>query len=819
MNVDLETAPRTHAAPAAHASRAGRGRRLLRWLAYTLAAAAGVVALALAGVRWYVGRAVPDYGLGASVAGLGAPVEVWRDSLGVPYLWAGSEADLYRAMGYVHAQDRLWQMEIFRRIADGRMAEVFGASQLSTDRFLRTLGMGRAAAEAERGLDAGTRALLQAYADGVNAWITGHSGPLPPEFLVLRFQPEPWTVRNSLAIDKVMAWDLADWNTGLDLQRAADRVGPDHLRELRPAYPEWGPTTLGADAVWKRGPGAPPRAAAAAAGVAVPEVPVAAAWLLDGVSAARASNAWVIGGDRTRSGRPILANDTHLALRAPGVWYLAALHGGGVDVAGMTIPGMPMVVIGHTEKVAWGFSNAMVDDVDFFVEQVDSANPSRYRTRHGWAEFRVREEKIRVRGGRTVVHRVRSTAHGPVVSDVEKRAGSRVLAMRWTAQDPSTEVQALRGMNRARDAAEFTAALAAFNNPHQNVVFADALGNIGYRLAGRVPVRSSGDGLMPVPGWTGEGEWTRYLSFPEHPSVLNPAEGFLVTANNRQVGPAYPHQIASRWADPYRAMRIRELLAGARGLTAADVARQQMDLQDLFARRYLPHAVRAAELAGDSAAARLLRGWNGVASADSRAASVFYLWFEVLRARVGSDEYGKERPYFPDQALAAVLDQGGSAWVDDVNTPEVETLEQLSAQAMRRAVATAAGRSWGEMVQTRMDHPLGAMSLLDRVLGLNVGPFSAAGSHNTVAVSAFDPRRVPFVSAFGPSQRHVVDLGAVDTEGGFILPAGQSGIPTSSHYRDQTAMWREGRLWPVPLNRARAESRAVHRMTLTGTAR
>jgi penicillin amidase len=819
MSFDLESRPRTPAAPAAPPAQAGRGRRVLRRLAYALAGLAVLVALALLGARWYIGRAAPDYGRGASLAGLGAPVEVWRDSLGVPHLWAAGEADLYRAMGYVHAQDRLWQMELFRRMADGRMAEVMGASLVSSDRFLRTLGMGRAAAEAERGLDAGTRALLQAYADGVNAWITGHPGPLPPEFLALRFRPEPWTVRNSLAIGKVMAWDLADWTTGLELQRAADLLGDGHLRELRPSYPAWGPTTLGADARWQGGPGAAPRPAATVAGVSVPRIPDAAAWLLDGVSAARASNAWVIGGARTKSGKPILANDTHLALRAPGVWYLAALHGGGVDVAGMTIPGMPMVVIGHGKTVAWGFSNAMVDDVDFFVEQVDSANPSRYRTKEGWAEFQARDEKIRVKGGATVVHRVRSTAHGPVISDVEKRAGSRVLAMRWTAQDPSTEVQALRGMNRARNAAEFTAALAAFNNPHQNVVFADAEGNIGYRLAGRVPVRASGDGVMPVPGWTGEGEWTRYLSFDEHPSVLNPAEGFLVTANNRQAGPAYPHRIASRWADPYRAMRIRELLGGARGLTAADVGRQQMDLRDLFARRYLPHAVRAAELAGDPATARLLRGWNGVAGADSRAAPVFYAWFEVLRVRVGSDEYRKERSYFPDQALAAVLDQGGSPWVDDVSTPEVETLDALSASALRKAVTDVAGRTWGEMVQTRMDHPLGAVSWLDRALGLNVGPFPAAGSHNTVAVSAFSPRRLPFTSAFGPSQRHVVDLGAVDAEGGFILPAGQSGIPTSRHYRDQSAMWREGRLWPVPLDRARAEARAVHRMTLTPASR
>ena len=539
-------------------------------------------------------------------------------------------------------------------------------------------------------------------------------------------------------------------------------------------------------------------------------------WLLDGLSAARASNAWVIGGERTKSGKPILANDTHLALRAPGIWYLAALHGGGVETAGMTIPGIPLVVIGHGKTVAWGFTNAMTDDVDFFVEQVDSADASRYRTETGWVPFEVREEKILVKGGQTVTQRVRSTRHGPVLSDVDDRLGDRVLAMRWTAQDPSTEVRALLGMNRARNAAEFTTALRGFDNPHQNVLFADADGNIGYWMAGRVPVRGSGDGVLPVAGWTGEGAWTGYLSFDQHPHVLNPPAGFIVSANNRQAGADYPHRIASHWAAPYRAQRIHDLVAGSRGLTAADVARQQMDVRDLFALRYLPHAVRAAEGAGDSATARLLRGWNGEATADSRAATVFYGWFEMLRTALNKDNYqGKGFSYFPDHALAAVLDRGSSPWVDDVTTPrKVETLDELSITAMRRA-ARSASIPWGQQLQTRMDHPMGSVAWLDRVLKLNVGPFPAIGAHNTVNVSAFDARQLTYTNSFGPSQRHVVDLARVDEEGGFIVPTGQSGVPMSRHYRDQTEMWRQGRLWSIPLDRARAESRAVSRMTLT----
>jgi penicillin amidase len=733
----------------------------------------------------------------------------------------------------VHAQDRLWQMELFRRVADGRMAEVLGPPLVKTDRFLRTLGMGRAAALNEATLDPESRRLIQAYADGVNEWIDHHPGPLPPEFLALRFKPEHWTVRNTIAIGKIMAWDLADWNVGLDLQRATDAVGPALAEDVAPHYPDWGATILGADAQWAgkgSAPAAPPLAPARApapapadsspaarhSAVPLPDVPPLALALLDGVSTARASNSWVIGGARTQSGRPILANDTHLALRAPSLWYLAALHGGGIEATGMMIPGVPIIVIGHSRRVAWGYTNAMVDDVDFFVEEVDPRDPTRYRTPDGWAAFELRPETIRVKGGAPVIQRVRSTRHGPVLTDVDDRVQGKVLAMRWTAQDPSTEMVAMMGMNRAGNAQDFMAALRDFNNPHQNVIFADADGNIGYWMAGRVPVRRGGSGLLPVPGWTGEGDWTGWLPFDQHPHVLNPADGFIVTANNRQLAAnsGYPHLISSDWAEPYRAMRIRELVQAGHALTAADVARQEMDVRDLMALRYRRFAVRAAELAGDSAAARALRGWNGDAAVDSHPAALFYVWLESLRHRIGDDEYRGRPVYFPRTALERVLDRGGGAWVDDVSTARVETLDDQLAAAMRDAVSIVGAKTWGDLHVTEIDHPLGVVAALNRSLGLNLGPFPNGGSGNTVKVAGYGGRTPPFVNSYGPSQRHVVDLGDVDGEGGFVIPTGQSGVPTSRHYRDQTPMWRTGRLWLIPLDRQRAQARRVSRMVL-----
>ncbi len=775
--------------------------------------------LGAAGGIWYIRTAEPGYDRDAVLVGLEAPVEVWRDSLGVPHIWARNEADLYRAVGYVHAADRLWQMELFRRVADGRMAEILGPELIETDRFLHTLGMGRLAARNETLLDSEARALLQAYAEGVNAWIGEQRGSLPPEFMALRFRPEPWTVRHSLAIGSIIAWDLADWNIGLDLQRAVDRVGPELAEDLYPPYPEYGATILGVDAQWlgRRGqsPAASrPRPEPSAGRYPIPRVPPAAAYLLESVAIARASNSWVIGGERTRSGKPILANDPHLALRAPSLWYLAVLRGGGIHVAGVTIPGVPAVILGRTERVAWGFTNLQLDDVDFFIEQVDPADSTRYLTPEGWQRFEVRAETIQVRGGEPVIHTVRSTRHGPVISDVEGRSGDRVLAMRWTAHEPSTEFRALLGMNRARSAAEFVEALRHFRNPHQNVVFADVEGTYGYRMVGRVPVRRSGDGLLPVPGWTGEHDWVRYLEWEEMPHVTNPAEGFIVTANNRVIGNEYPFHLTHNWADPFRALRIRELLEAGSDFTAADVAAQQLDVRDAFAVRYLPHALRAAERVGDATAAEALRDWNAEARPDSHAAALFYTWYEALRRRVGEDEYRGERMYFPRIAMNRILDAGGGRWVNDIRTQRVETLDELSAAALREAVRTVGARTWGELHETRINHALGSNSALNRALGVNIGPLARGGSPFTVDVAGYGGTRPPFVNTHGASQRQVVDLADPEGSGGFIIPTGQSGLPFSSHYRDQTPLWREGRLWPLSLDRARAEPRIVHRMAL-----
>jgi penicillin amidase len=759
-----------------------------RFAAILLAGVAALLLIALGLGDRYLRSARPMAEGSVALVGLGDEVEVWRDSLGVPHVWAQSSHDLLFTQGYVHAQDRLWQMELFRRVAAGRLAEVMGAGLVSTDRFLRIIGLWRAAAAQEAALAPESRQQLEAYAAGVNAWLSTRRGALPPELLALRIEPEPWTVQHSLAIEKIMAWDLALYGGAVALSRVASSLDSATLRFFEEAYPDWGPTIV----------------------ERIPEIPLAAAELLDAVSVTRASNAWVIGGSRTRSGKPILANDMHLALRAPSLWYLMALHGGGFDVAGMTLPGVPYVVAGHNRAIAWGYTNAMLDDVDFFVERLDPSDNTRYLTPAGTEAFTIVTESLRVKGQRDpVVFEVRWSRHGPILPDV--RAGEGPVAMRWVAHDVSTSLEGVSGMNRAHGWEGFLAAVRLFNNPHQNVVYADTAGNFGYAMGGRVPRRGEDlpPPILPVPGWTGEWDWRGYLPFERHPQQLNPAAGYVVTANNRQIAGDGAALISSDWEPPFRAQRIREMILTGRDIDADAVHAMQLDVHDALAARYRTHAVAAAQAAGLDEAAATLESWDLRAAADSRGAALFYPWYDALRGQVQRSLFPDGEGRLPRKVLNLVLDSAHLPWIGDGGRA---TLDALTVLAAHTADSIAAGKTWGDLHHIVAEHALA--QALDRILKLNVGAVRAGGSPTTVNVSHYAEGAYPVRAAYGASQRHVVDMADVDGTGGFILPTGQSGLPFDAHYRDQWPRWLNGGLWRIPLDRAAAARVTVHRLTL-----
>jgi penicillin amidase len=816
--------------------------KLLKRLLLVLAAML-LVGMAVSVIR--LRRSVPPLGGSESLPGLGAAVTVRFDSLGIPHIAAASDSDAFRALGYLHARDRLWQMETLRRAAFGRLSEVFGGVTFGTDRFLRSLDIRRAVDGSLALLPPATLEVLDAYLGGVNAWIAAPTRPLPPEFQVLRFRPEPWTRRDVVGVARIMAWDLAAANAELGMARARALVGPDRIVDLMPHYPADAPVTLAPGTYEYRRAGVrtygravqshacapvrlhactparpyvPPSAALLAADV--PDIPPLAAQVLSAVAMTRASNAWVIGPARSRSGKPILANDPHLELRAPALWYLVAIESPSYQVAGATIAGLPPVILGHNRRIAWGWTNLEADDVDYVIERM-TPDSSQVLTASGLEPVEVVHDTIRVRNAPPVPFDLRRTPHGPLVP----RAGVagppqggmiETVAMRWTAHTPSDELTAILALDRANDWASFLEAARGLRSPEQNWVYADVDGNIGYTATGRIPVRRSGNGMLPTPGWTDEGAWVRFLDFEELPRSLNPPEGFIVTANNRVAGPEYPWMFTADFATPYRIRRIREMLSTGGPFSADDVQRMQMDTLDLFARALKELAAASAERAGFEDRAVLLRAWDGTAGADREEPTLFYTWYRALQRLTFEDDLGG--PMTPSSRLHAWLFAGASPWFDDTRTREVEDLPALAERAMREAVPISGRRRWGEVHATISRHALGGARPLDVLFRLNVGPSPRAGSLYTVNVGGFSALTPPFTNTDAASLRHVVDLADPET-GRFIVTSGSSGNPLGPHYRDQFALWFRGELAKVPIASGRVATAAVLRLEPAGVRR
>jgi len=766
--------------------------------------------------------------------GLEHPVEVLRDSWGVPHIYAETEHDLYFAQGYVHAQDRLWQMEINRRLVAGRLSEVLGSQPLPVDRWIRTLGMRRVAEREAELLSPEFRPVLEAYADGVNACIG--QGRLPVEFALLRYRPEPWVPADTLAWGKMMSWSLSvNWETELLRQKLLDALGPELAAELEPDFVSRGPTIIPPG--W---PFASPLADTAlgiadeALGRATLARPFTGSSALDGVG----SNAWVVGGGRTESGAPLLANDMHLGLELPAVWYENHLVAGDLALSGITFPGVPGIVTGHNGAVAWGFTNGFSDVQDLYVEHVRRTDDGRVETefRGAWEEAQVVHEVIHVKGAEPVTEEVIITRHGPIINSlVSDFGGEAALALRWTSLDPDSLMATLYAMNRATDCATFREALRGWTAPIQNVVYADTQGTIAYSLPGRIPVRARGDGRLPAPGWTGEYEWKGFIPYEELPHMLNPAQGSIVTANNPVVDASYPHFLGYDYCVSDRAERITELLAGQTHVTGDTIARMQADQVSTHARRFarlvadLP--INDADLAP---ALGLLRDWDGSLGVDSAAAAVYEtLVRELIRLLLepklgelalrvagkgptpglaGGSMFG-ERSW---EWIEAVLEQPQSTWYD---LGHGETRADCVREALRRSVTLlsatlgpdASDWAWGKLHALTLRHALGSVPLLGHAF--NVGPLPLGGDQNTIwatGSSRFDVRGQGIV---GPVFRMIVDLGDLRASRGVLVP-GQSGRPGSPNYADQVEDWFEGGYHPMLWLREDVERATKHRLRL-----
>jgi penicillin amidase len=798
------------------------------WIA--LAITLVIIALVLVTLT-LLDRALPITQGTLVVPGLEDEVTVIRDRWGVPHIYAESLSDLFFAQGYVHAQDRLWQMELNRRIGSGRLAEIFGEMALDADRFIRTVGFRRAAEADLEIMDEETRSALEAYAAGVNAFLDAQQ-PLTLEFTILRFKPQPWSLLDTLTWGKVMAWNLSiNWDTEILRARLMDKLGVERAAELEPMYPYNNPTVIPSEVDYGR-----------LSTRILEQYRQATSWL--GTSGAgMGSNNWVVDGTKSVTGKPLLANDPHLGLQMPSIWYENHLVGGGIEVTGVSFPGVPGVIIGHNAAITWGVTNGFPDVQDLYVEKLNPEKPLQYEYQGEWHDVEEVREEIRVKGRpEPVIEEVTITRHGPIISNIvppEEGKDVPPLALRWTASEPGTLSCAVMLLQRAANWEEFTAALRYWDVPAQNFVYADVEGNIGYYLAGRIPIRAQGMGLVPVPGWTGEYEWTGWIPFEELPHTYNPPQHYVATANNRVVGDDYPYFITVEWMNGYRARRICDLLESKKQLAAEDFAAMHMDFYSIPGRelsRYLavlkPEDEQAVRQSSPRArrAVELIRAWDFNLTADSVAGTIFEAVQRQILRLAFADKLGPElaahylgtgfhptlspvNAYMGRSAvvLLRLLENETSPWFADAETGESRTRDEFLLLALEKAIAeleTTLGEDmsrwqWGRLHQATLAHPLGQVKPLNLIF--NRGPFPIGGDTDTVHQTAFIPGEPYAVKSWCVSYRQIVDVSnwghslAIHTNG-------QSGQPGSRHYADMIPLWRNGEYHPMLWERAQIES-------------
>lgn len=722
--------------------------------------------------------------------GLEYPATITRDHQGIPFVTARSGHDAYFAMGWIHAQDRMWQMELQRRIGAGRLAEIVGPAGLKNDRFMRTMGLYRLAENSVALLDAPTQAALQAYADGVNAWIGDNRHRLPPEFMVLRTRPEPWSPADSLVWGRIMALQLtADWRDEALRAKLAEKLPRRRLNEL---WPDTG--------------GGPITVAQALPQTILASLPETAAPRL-------ASNVMAVSAEHSTTGAPLLANDPHLAFQAPDLWYLLSVEAPGLHLTGAMVPGIPFHLIAHNGRIAWGTTTTHADTVDLFLEKTGADET--YQTPKGMQSFVIRHERIAVKGAADEDLLVRESRHGPIISDLAAgQKDGQVVALRTTALEPDDRTaQSLYHLNRAVDWRSFVSALADFSAPVQNFAFADTVGTIGFITAGRVPVRAKADGFSPASGWTNAGEWTGWIAFARMPRQLDPKSGIIVNANNQVVDDKYPYRITAHWPDGYRAQRIDDLLNAQDKVSPQDLSAIQADTVSLAALELKELLEPQAAMAPRATqAAEMIAAWDGNMDKDRPEPLIFNVWLDKLWQRLLGDELGDDLAAFRrlrPRVLGDILTVNRH-WCDDVTTPEAESCDTQIAQSLDSTLAELDAKfpgrpmeqwRWGDLHQAVFANPvLSHVPLLNR---LSDSRLAHGGDDFTVNRGSYIPG--DFTQVHGAGLRVVFDLGNLDNST-FILAGGQSGNPLSRHYADMLTDWVANKSQPITKPRAGAAS-------------
>jgi penicillin amidase len=766
-------------------------------------------------VRHVSYRAIPDYNAEISLDGLNGRVEVYRDTFGIPHIHAQNEKDLYRVTGYVMAQDRLWQMDLLRRVAPGRLAEIFGEDYIGTDQLLRALRIEDKSRLIMARTEPEIMACLEAFSEGINQYISDAGRNLPFEFTVLRYKPEPWLPVHTINMIGYMSWSSSSsWGDELALYRISGLAGEGKARELIPdldfqqaIFPDF---QLEGELL------------------SAPDLISAAEGFYElGLQAFMGSNNWAVSGERSFNGVPIVCNDMHLQLnRAPGVWYqMHQVIPGKLNVSGIVLPGTPFINVGHNDSIAWGMTYVSVDDIDFYLETINPSDTNQYRLDGEWLDMEIREEIIPVKGRDPVTRINRFTHRGPVISPF-RGINDRVISMRWTGNEYSDEIKTAYLLDRSRSIYDFRKALQYWRTISTNSICGDASGNIAMFVAAGVPI-SAGDRSLVMQGDTSGFDWTGFIPFDQLPHGINPPDGFLASANNRSAGPEYPYYISQWFSMPNRFNRIQEMASERDVFTMEDMMRMQADQNSYWARKVMDECrpvLLKADLTGNHLAAfDMIHAWDGTMNPDAVQPTLFEVFIRKLAESIFSDELD-EGSYrilagrvLERNAMDRIISGQQLAWCDDVNTEDTtESFNDLVVPAWIEAVdwleenygMDMEAWKWGDLHKVSFIHMLGSVKLLNKIFRLERGPYQAGGSGHTVCPYSY-PALNPFTVTTGASQRHVYNL-LNPGDSRIIMPTGVSGIPASNFFCNQTEKYMQNQYLDELFSREEVEENAPY---------
>lgn len=773
-------------------------------------------------VNVFSNKAVPDYNKNIAIPGLEKEVTVYRDKYAVPHIYAENEHDLYLATGYLMAQDRMWQMDLIRRVTMGRLSEIFGEKMVKTDTLFRTLNMPEKSNMVFNKTSEKLKQHMNAYAKGVNYYIKTHKNNFPLEFNILGYTPDRWEPLHTLNLIGYMAWDLAGgWDTEIVISTLEKKLGRKLIEEItpefdnyKPIFPDYVKKEL-VDNLYKE--------------FVLPGDTVNSL----GLQVLKASNNWAVSSAKTTTKSPILANDMHLGLSSPGIWY--QIHQnikGQRNVTGVALPGAPFVVCGHNDSIAWGMTNVMVDNLDFYIEKINPDNSDQYLYQGEWKTIRTQKEIIKIKDEEPRQIEIRSTGHGPIVSGLKDNIKDMAVSARWQGFEYSNEIQGIYLLNRAKNFTDFKNAAAQFKAVSQNIAYADTKGNIGLVCAAGIPIRPSNDGTQILPGWTGEHEWQGVVPFDDLPVSYNPDSGYVSSANYNTAD-NFPFYI-NKWGfcGPYRLNRINKILASKDRFSVQDIKKMQNDVKSEVPELLIPEMTALIEKKQDLSKIEKkgfakLKEWNFSMDATSSAAAIFENFILSFIKNSFKDQMGEDlyKGYINNKhAVLYAVEQiwnTDSEWFDNIDTDKKESFSDIVQMSFSDCIArlekefgsSVDSWQWGKMHTFTLHHPLGSVKLLDKIFKLNKGPYELGGSVHTIPQFSYKYQE-PFKVNHGPSQRHVYDLSSWDNSFS-VIPTGNSGIPASRHYCDQTDLYVKGKFHPDYISKSLVEKNAEYKMIFT----